>query len=62
MDQLNQDICSIRIMFPVTSDEQAFELRKSIKLLLPDIPESNFDFRIISGRIPTLPAQNDRNR
>ena len=45
--QLNQEICSIRIMFPVTSDEQAIEYKKKITALLSEIPESNIQFSLM---------------
>jgi len=42
------EICTIRIVFPVESDEQAIEFKKKIKALLADIPDSAIQFAIMS--------------
>ncbi|GAG54129.1 unnamed protein product [marine sediment metagenome] len=52
MEQPKQEICSIRIMFPVTSDEQAIDYKKKISAMLKDIPDATIQFSIISGRPP----------
>ncbi len=44
MGQPNQDICTIRIMFPVESDEQAIDCKKKIKAVLADISNVNLQF------------------
>lgn len=49
MDKPKQEICTIKILFPVISDDQAFELQKKIKVLFSETPDVNFDFRILSG-------------
>lgn len=41
-----KEICSIRIMFPVTSDEQAIEYKKKIGDILSDIPTAFIEFSI----------------
>jgi len=46
------EICSIRIMFPVTSDEQAIEYKKKIQSVLSDNPEAQIQFSIA-----TMPAK-----
>ncbi len=46
MEQLNQEICSIRIMFPVQSDEQALDCKKKIQTALGDIENVNIQFSI----------------
>lgn len=46
--QPKKEICSIRIMFPVTSDEQAIEYKKKISVLLSDIPNAHIEFSIRS--------------
>lgn len=53
MEQDKKQVCSIRIMFPVVSDEQAIELKKKIAELLTAIPEANIQFSIAS--IPGMP-------
>lgn len=50
-----QQVCSIRIAFPVTSDEAAIEYKKQIDKILADIPDANIQFSILSGR-PTMPG------
>ena len=46
MEQDKRDICSIRIMFPVNSDEQAIEYKKKITALLSDIPDAVIQFAL----------------
>jgi hypothetical protein len=46
MGQPNQEICSIRIMFPVESDEQAIEYKKKIAALLAEIPDAQIQFSL----------------
>lgn len=43
-----QEICSMRIMFPVTSDEQAIDYKKKISAVLSDIPQARFEFNLSS--------------
>lgn len=45
-EKSKQEVCSIRIMFPVASDEQAIEYKKKIAALLVEIPEAVLDFRL----------------
>jgi len=44
-------ICSIRIGFPVTSDEQAIEYKKKISDAMADMPNARIEFSIMA--IPT---------
>jgi len=44
-------ICSIRIGFPVTSDEQAIEYKKKLTEILSDIPNVRIEFSL--SAIPT---------
>lgn len=44
--QSNQEICSIRIMFPVISDEQAIEYKRKITSMLAEIPDANIQFTL----------------
>ncbi len=53
MDKPEKEICTIRIMFPVESDEQALDCKKKIKEALADIPEVQTQFAIMNK--PTLP-------
>jgi len=46
------EICSIRIMFPVSSDEQAIEYKKKIQSVLSDNPDAQIQFSIA-----TVPAK-----
>jgi len=43
-----QEACTIRIVFPVESDEQAIGFKKKIDTLLADIPDSIIQFSIMS--------------
>ena len=46
-------ICSIRIGFPVTSDEQAIEYKKKITSALVDMSQVRIEFSLSS--MPTRP-------
>lgn len=53
MDEAEQkpqptQICSIRIGFPVTSDEQAIEYKKQIGKVLADIPNARIEFSLVA--------------
>lgn len=50
-----QQVCSIRIAFPVTSDDDAIAYKKKIDDILVNIPDANIQFSILSGR-PTMPG------
>ena len=52
MDKSKQEVCSIRIMFPVESDEQAIEYKKKIETVLSAIPEAQTQFSLTSSRSP----------
>lgn len=41
-----KQVCSITVMFPVTTDEDAIVVKKKIGDVLKDLPESRIDFRI----------------
>lgn len=53
-----KEVCSMRIVFPVTSDEQAIEYKKKITALLSEIPEAAIQFSIMSGR-PSMPSMSN---
>lgn len=40
----SKQVCNIRILFPVDTDEQAIEYKKKITALLVEIPEANITF------------------
>ncbi len=44
-----KEICSIRMMFPVDSDEQAIEYKKKIAAIIASIPEAQVHFTITSA-------------
>lgn len=48
-----RQICSIRIAFPVTTDEQAIAYKKKIGDILSDMPQSRIEFSISS--VPITP-------
>lgn len=48
--KFNREVCSIRIMFPVESDDQAIDFKKKIAALLAEIPDAQIQFSLMSGR------------
>lgn len=42
-----KEVCTIRIVFPVKSDEQALSVKASISALLADIPEAQLHFGLM---------------
>jgi len=53
MAQPKKEVCSIRIMFPVDTDEQAIDYKKKIAALLAEIPESVLNFSLAT--VPATP-------
>lgn len=47
MDKDKPEVCQIRIMFPVQSDEQAIEYKKKITALLAEIADAQIQFSLI---------------
>lgn len=45
-EKSNKQICQIRIMFPVDSDEQAIEHKKQITAVLSEIPDAQIQFSL----------------
>lgn len=41
-----KEVCTIRIVFPVTSDEQALKYKRSIQDVLSDVPDALVHFAI----------------
>lgn len=52
--QTTAQVCSIRIMFPVITDEQAIEYKKKVSSVLADISQARIEFSLMS-RPPLLP-------
>lgn len=53
MDETEQkkpptQVCSLRIMFPVDTDEQAIEYKRKITDILVDIPQARIEFSLSS--------------
>lgn len=44
----NQDICTIKIMFPVDSDEAAIGYKQKVTALLSEIPEARIEFALMN--------------
>jgi len=44
-----KQICTIRIMFPVDTDEQAINYKKKINDVLADIPNARIEFALMSS-------------
>ncbi len=51
-----KQVCIIKIIFPVSSDEEAIEVKKTIAEHLDKIPEAVINFSLMSGQ-PPLPLQ-----
>lgn len=50
----SKQVCTIRIMFAVDTDEQAIEYKKKITNVLSDIPQARIEFSLMS-RPPLMP-------
>ncbi len=53
MDEKQKEICTIRVMFPVSSDEEAIDIKKKVAELLSHLPESQITFSL--ANMPTRP-------
>ena len=51
-----KEVCSIRIMFPVASDEEAIGYKKKITALLSEIQDAQIQFSLMSMP-PTAPLR-----
>ena len=49
MENPNKEICTIRIVFPVESDEQAIGCKKKIGEIMRGIPEVQTQFAIMGA-------------
>lgn len=47
MSAPKEEICTIRIMFPVESDEQAIDYKKKIDALLINVPDVQLHFALL---------------
>lgn len=56
MEQLKQEVCTIRILFPAISDEQAIDVKKKIQAMLSEIPETHIQFGLTTG-LPANPPK-----
>ena len=53
-----KQICSITVMFPVLSDDEAIAVKKKIGDAVADIEDSRVDFRIMPVPMPgTMPMR-----
>jgi len=50
-----KQLCTIRIGFPVNSDEQAIEYKKKIAEVLAEIPDAQIQFSLMTARERPLP-------
>lgn len=51
MDNDKKELCTIRIMFPVESDEQAIEYKRKIAAILSEIPDAQIQFSLMNAPI-----------
>ncbi|GAI67848.1 unnamed protein product [marine sediment metagenome] len=49
MEQDKKEVCMIRIVFPVQSDEQAIDCKKKVQAVLADIPDIQIHFSLMSA-------------
>ena len=57
MDKPQMEICTIRIMFPIESDEQAIDCKKKIVEVLSDVPNIQTQFMIMSNPASVPPVR-----
>lgn len=48
-----KEICTLRIMFPVVSDEQALDIKKKVSAIVNEISNAQIHFAIVPS--PPLP-------
>lgn len=48
MDNDKKELCTIRIIFPVESDEKAIEYKRKIAVILAEIPDAQTQFNLTS--------------
>lgn len=42
-----KEMCTLRIMFPVVSDEQALDIKKKVSAIVNEIPDAQIHFAIM---------------
>lgn len=53
-----KELCTLRLIFPVVSDEQAIEVKSKCRLLLVDIPDAQIHFAIVPmPSVPSMPMR-----
>ena len=52
-EKLNDEFCTIKIAFPIKSDEQAIDYKKKIAAVLADIDDVRLQFSLMN--IPAAP-------
>jgi len=52
----SKQVCIIKIVFPVDSDDAAIAYKKKIGEAMADNPEAQVSFNLISGRPPMPPS------
>lgn len=55
MENTKPEICSIRIVFPVESDEKAIECKKKIQEALKDLPDAQIHFSLMPAPPSGMP-------
>lgn len=58
MDKPNKQICMLKILFSVDSDDEAIEYKKKIAAIVMGLPEVQIDFRLMNA---PPPPQNQSN-
>ncbi len=49
MPEPKKELCQIRIMFPVTSDEEAIDIKRKIAAVLSDIKDTHIQFSLMDA-------------
>jgi len=53
----NKEVCTLTIAFPVTSDDEAIDVKKKIGALMSDKPDVMIDFRMRMVPANVLPVR-----
>ena len=46
------EVCTIRVMFPVQSDEHAIDCKKKVTAIFSEVPEAQIHFSITNAILP----------
>lgn len=60
MERDKREVCTIRIMFPVDTDQQAIEYKKKIGEVLSSKPDAMIEFKLTNLSIPINPRNDTR--